>query len=80
MDRNTIPSNAYTSVRGPYYRKTEGHTDEQLLVLEQSGAVTDESVDSPSLGLQDDKLFIKYTKEIHEAIIAKLNKHGYVTP
>ena len=77
MDKNTIPSNGFTTVRGPYTRKEENGGGE-ILVLEQSGDVTSINRDSGEITIADSTKFIVYTKEVHEAINEIIAKHGYV--
>lgn len=77
MEDNTIPSNGFTTVRGPYTRKTENGGGE-ILVLEQSGDVTSINKDSGEITIAQDTKFIVYTKEVHDAINEIIAKHGYV--
>ena len=76
-DPNSIPSNGFTKVRGPYTRKEENGGGE-ILVLEQSGDVTSINRDSGEITIADSTKFIVYTKEVHEAINEIIAKHGYV--
>tara|TARA_Y100001973_G_C5144844_1_gene304876 strand:- start:706 stop:948 length:243 start_codon:yes stop_codon:yes gene_type:complete len=77
MDMNNIPSNAFTTVRGPYTRKAENGGGE-ILVLEQSGKVININEDSGELEVANKTEFLVYTKEVHEAITKIIAKKGYV--
>jgi len=76
-DTKSIPSNGFTTVRGPYTRKAENGGGE-ILVLEQSGDVTSINKDSGEITIAQDTKFIMHTKEVHEAINEIIAKHGYV--
>ncbi len=77
MEQNTIPSNGFTTVRGPYTRKAENGGGE-ILVLEQSGDVTSINKDSGEITIADTTKFIMYTKEVHDAINEIIANKGYV--
>tara|TARA_R100000406_G_C3090748_1_gene119410 strand:- start:586 stop:828 length:243 start_codon:yes stop_codon:yes gene_type:complete len=77
MDANNIPSNAFTTVRGPYTRKAENGGGE-ILVLEQSGTVTDVDINTGELTVANKTEFIVYSEEVHKAIKDIMAKHGYV--
>tara|TARA_R110002051_G_scaffold303115_1_gene371780 strand:- start:14475 stop:14720 length:246 start_codon:yes stop_codon:yes gene_type:complete len=76
-DTNSIPSNGFTKVRGPYSRKAENGGGE-ILVLEQSGQTTNIDIDSGEITVANKSEFIVYTKDVHEAINKIIAKHGYV--
>jgi|ETNvirenome_2_60_1030617.scaffolds.fasta_scaffold25137_1 hypothetical protein len=77
MDMNNIPSNAFTTVRGPYTRKSENGGGE-ILVLEQSGKVTNVDTNTGELTVANKAEFIVYNKEVHEAINKIIADKGYV--
>lgn len=77
MEDNTFPSNAFTTVRGPYTRKAENGGGE-ILVLEQSGKVTNVDTNTGELTVANKTEFIMYNQEVHEAIMKIMAEKGYV--
>tara|TARA_R110000744_G_scaffold207019_4_gene325624 strand:- start:5088 stop:5330 length:243 start_codon:yes stop_codon:yes gene_type:complete len=77
MDLNTIPSNAFTTVRGPYTRKAENGGG-QILVLEQTSDVTNVNEETGEITVANKTEFIVYTEEVHTAITKIIAKLGYV--
>ena len=76
-DTKSVPSNAFTVVRGPYARKAENGGGE-ILVLEQSSEVTDVNTTTGEITVANKTEFIMYTKEVHEAIMKIMADKGYV--
>lgn len=77
MKDNNLPSNAFTTVRGPYTRKAENGGGE-ILVLEQSGKVTNVDTNTGELTVANKTEFIMYNQEVHEAIMKIMADKGYV--
>tara|TARA_R110002020_G_scaffold66238_2_gene174253 strand:- start:2 stop:244 length:243 start_codon:yes stop_codon:yes gene_type:complete len=77
MKDTNLPSNAFTTVRGPYTRKAENGGGE-ILVLEQSGKVTNVDTNTGELTVANKTEFIMYNQEVHEAIMKIMADKGYV--
>jgi hypothetical protein len=77
MKDTNLPSNAFTTVRGPYTRKAENGGGE-ILVLEQSSEVTNVDTTTGEITVANKTEFIMYTKEVHEAIMKIMADKGYV--
>ena len=75
MKDTNLPSNAFTTVRGPYTRKAENG---EILVLEQSGKVTNVDTNTGELTVANKTEFIMYNQEVHEAIMKIMADKGYV--